>query len=439
MRPYAVFLLVCLSLTLLPSLQAQDVPPTPNEVQRVEAIATQVSIEIEQGVGAAQNETSRAFNLLGLFEAIGFFVTVGAGLGGLFGVFQLFSARQDLQQVRKDLLDEAQQLRASFAEEINRREQELRLLENNLMERAKVQAIDTSHALLANAMLPLGERQYRAGDYVGALNTYMRALELDRHNPVVHQRIGYVYTQKGDLEQAKQHYESAIEREKNFAPALAGLGFVNRRLGETIDKFLVNNDHLSATERIEKQVERDQLFNKAEGLLLQALALSPRLVDDDGESWWGVLGGLYKRRGQLDQALEAYKQVTEVTPESSYGYGNLAMLYMKKGEYDLMLKTYERVERIAATEALAETGNFWGYSDLTTARFAIGKVFEANESLPMAITLAPMDSPYMLKGLQDTLCDLMAVVPPDRRPPIESAIQEITLTLNERESMRHGV
>jgi tetratricopeptide (TPR) repeat protein len=438
MRPLAVFLLLCLCLAVLPAIHAQDTP-TPSDAQRVESIATQIAVEIDQGVEAAQNETGRAFNLLGLFEAIGFFVTVGAGLGGLFGVFQLFSARQDLQQVRKDLIEEAQQLRASFAEEIQRREQELRLLENNLMERAKTQAIDTSHALLANAMLPLGERQYRAGDYVGALNTYMRALELDRHNPVVHQRIGYVYTQKGDLEQAKQHYELAIEREKNFAPALAGLGFVNRRLGEAIDRTLLNNDHLTAGERVEKQVERDRLFNKAEGLLLQALALSPRLVDDDGESWWGVLGGLYKRRGQTDQALEAYKQVTEVTPESSYGYNNLAMLYMKKGEYDLMLKTYARVERIAATEALAETGNFWGYSDLTVARFALGKGFEANESLPMAITLAPVDSPYMLQGMLDTLCDLLNVIQEDRRPAIESAIQEIRLSLSERESVRHSV
>src|ERR1700753_2761580 len=114
MRPLAVLLLLCLALTVMPSLQAQDAPPTPNDVQRVEAVATQVADEIGRGIEAAQNETGRAFNLLGLFEAIGFFVTVGAGLGGLFGVFQLFSARQDLEKVRKDLLEEAQQLRASF-------------------------------------------------------------------------------------------------------------------------------------------------------------------------------------------------------------------------------------------------------------------------------------------------------------------------------------
>src|SRR5690606_17641921 len=167
-------------------------------------------------------------------------------------------------------------------------------------------------------------------------------------------------------------------------------------------------------------------------------SVSPRLVDDDGESWWGVLGGLYKRRGQIDQAIDAYKQVTEVTPESSYGFTNLALLYMKKNEPELMLKTFARSERIAASEAAAESGNFYGYSDLTVARFALGKAFEANESLPMAITLAPMDSPYMLQGMLETLTDLMSIIQEDRRPAIESAIQEITLTLSERESMRRG-
>jgi tetratricopeptide (TPR) repeat protein len=399
MRSFAVFLFVCLCFSVLSPIRAQDDLPTPNAVQQIEIIATQTSLEIAQGVQDTQNETSRAFNLLGLFEAIGFFVTIAAGVGGLLGVFQLFSARQDLQQVRKDLLDEAQQLRSRFDEEIQRREQELRQLEASLLERAQSQAQTTSQALLANAMLPLGERQYRTGDYVGTLNTYMRALELDPQNPVVHQRIGYVHTQKGDLELAKEHYEAAIEREPNFAPALAGLGFVYRRLGEIADKAIVNDDRLTPAARTEKQIERDRLFNKAEGLLLQALKISPRLVDDDGESWWGVLGGLYKRRGQIDQAVEAYKQVTEVTPESSYGYGNLALLYMKKNERDLMLKTYERVEKIAATEAASESGNFWGYADLTVARFALGKTIPAHESLPMAMTLAPMDSPYMLQGV----------------------------------------
>jgi len=41
--------------------------------------------------------------------------------------------------------------------------------------------------------------------------------------------------------------------------------------------------------------------------------------------------------------------------------------------------------------------------------------------------------------LLDTLCDLMNIIQEDRRPAIESAIQEITLTLSERESMRRGV
>ena len=171
MRPFAVFFLLCLCLGLLRPTFAQDTSPTSSEAEKLEFTATKIAVEIQAQVVAVQNETARAFNLLGLFEAIGFFVTIAAGVGGLLGVFQLFSARQDLQKVREELIEEAQQLRSRFDSEVERHEQELRQLETSLLEHAKSQAQITSQALLANAMLPQGARQYRAGDYVGTLNT----------------------------------------------------------------------------------------------------------------------------------------------------------------------------------------------------------------------------------------------------------------------------
>jgi tetratricopeptide (TPR) repeat protein len=286
--------------------------------------------------------------------------------------------------------------------------------------------------LLANALIPLGERQYRTSDYKGALSTYERALELDPYNPVINQRLGYVFTQTGDLEKAKLHYERAIEREKNFAPALAGLGYVFRRFGENAGSEL-SKGQFSEDERLHKTIARDQLLNRSEELLLQALDLSPKLVDDDGESYWGILGGLYKRRGQIDQAIEAYRKVTEVTPQSSYGYGNLALLYQKKNDRVAMIKTYERVEQIASKEADAEAGNFWGYSDLIVSSFAIGKVEQAKNALPIAISIAPIDSPYMLQGLTDTLRELENFLEAEKLPAIEEAIAMLAQEMERRE------
>lgn len=312
---------------------------------------------------------------------------------------------------------------------INERETELINLRQELEQAAQDDRQRTSDALLANALIPIGERQYRTSDYQGALTTYNRALGLDQDNPVINQRLAYVYIQSGEINKAKEHYEKAIEREQDFAPALAGLGFVYRRLGEK-----ASLDGLTSEERDAKLIERDQLFNRSEDLLLQALKLSPKLVDDDGESYWGILGSLYKRRGQIDQAIEAYRKVTEVTPQSSYGYGNLALLYQKKNEREKMLATYEIVEQIASKEAEAEAGNFWGYADLIVSSYAIGKVDQAKASLPIAISIAPEDSPYMLEGLADTLRELVNFLDDDKIPAIQEGLQILDEEMTRRAS-----
>src|SRR5690606_9951558 len=132
---------------------------------------------------------------------------------------------------------------------------------------AQEQRDDAAKASLAQSLLPLGERQYRSQDYVGALDTYKRALILDPDNLIIHYRMGYVYTQSGQLDEAEQNLRLALEIDPEFAPAMAALGYVYRRIGE----------------KMPAGIERDLMLNKGEEKMLNALTISPKLVDDDGE------------------------------------------------------------------------------------------------------------------------------------------------------------
>ena len=386
----------------------------------------------ERTLAEAEQAVDMAFNLLGLFEALGLVVTVGGVVLAAYGFSNFNNAKEELNRTRKQVLDEIETYRQGFDTEVKRREADLQSLRDTVMETAEAERQSTSNALLANALIPLGERQYRTSDYTGALATYNRALELDPQNPAVNQRLGYVYTQIGNLAQAEHHYQQALERERNFAPALAGLGYVKRRIGEQIERDLKHAE--DQDQRRQQRIDRDLYFNKAEELLLQALELSPRLVDDDGESWWGVLGGLYKRRGQIDQAIDAYQEATRVTPQSSYGPVNLALLYMKQNRREEMIEMYRKVEKIASQEASAEQGNFWGYADLIVSSFAIGKVEQAQEALPVAISIAPYDSSFMLESLASTLEELLNVIDEPDRTMIQTAIDEIYAELDHRAS-----
>lgn len=439
MRQYLVLvgLLFCIWLSVM-MVSAQDTTSDeqPDSVATLEAIVSEVessadraenavataiaiSLDSQEKLDQAKDATDLAFNMLGLFEAIGFLVTVAGAAFGLFGFQRLISAQGELTKARDEVQAQLKTSREEFNEEFTKQRTDLENLQADLKRAADERGEVTEKALLAQAYIPLGERQYRAQDYSGAISTYQTALQLDPNNPVIHYRLGYVYTQQGDLSQARHHYEQAMEKAENFAPAMAGLGYVIRRQGE----------------KMPDGIQRKEVMNQAEKLLLRAMDLSPKLVDDDGESWWGILGGLYRRRGQIDDAIYAYKQATIVTPQSSYGFGNLALLYMKQNRRDEMLKTYADVEKLAAAESAADVNNYWGHADLVVSRYALGKSKEAADVLERAIQIAPLESPYMLEGLQGTLEDLTKVLEADKVPAIEKAVERIKSVQSEREEI----
>jgi tetratricopeptide (TPR) repeat protein len=375
---------------------AQDETATPaptdatDALQEIYAIGTQVAERAEE----SSKEFDQATNFLGIFEAIGLIVALLSGLitvlavvGGVVGFRGLGAAQSELETARERIEAELAESRRRFDTDMQQRRDELESIRNQLERGAAEQRESAARSNLAQSLLTLGERQYRSQDFAGALDTYRRALELDPNSLITHYRLGYVYTQSGNLEQAQHHLTRALEIENNFAPALAALGYVYRRIGE----------------KMPAGIDRERTLNKAESLLLEGLAISPKLVDDDDESWWGSLGGLYRRRHQVDEAINAYERAGEITPKSSYAFSNLALLYVQKKDKDAMLRTYQRVEQLAWGEVQADVDNYWAYADLLTARLALGKEKEAEEIVTSVLEIAPADSPYVLESLLDTL------------------------------------
>ncbi|MDZ4767380.1 MAG: tetratricopeptide repeat protein [Chloroflexota bacterium] len=416
---------VCLAFAIPAAAQEATPEPAPVfDAAAVERVIEQVRDDLERSRAHAEDASryaSDASNFLSIFEAFGVVITIAAAALGVFGARQLFQTRADMKrmhseerdeldlalarftdeirqkqsdidQLAKQMIDNAQKQqnelardRVRFEAELNRKEQEVTDLNVQLRAQAASQREDARKTALALSLLPLGERQYRMQDYHGALATYERALELDEDNPIVHYRLGYIHFQVGNIESAENCLKRSLEIELDFAPAMAALGYIHRRQAE---KML-------------EGVDRELLMNLAERMLLTALKASPTLMDEDGESWWGSLGGLYRRRNQTEQAIAAYQAAARVTPFSSYPFSNLALLYSDRHDKASMLKAYERVERLARDEALAEVGNYYGYADLLTARLALGKVSDAEDALSSVFYTAP--SIYALHSLIETL------------------------------------
>ncbi len=405
MKRIAVMVTIAILLGIASAALGQDATTTPSPVPAATLslpdLATQVS---DNAIGAqraaedsrkyaedarseAQEQLALSNDLLGMFQNVtqtifaifGIAGPVLAVAAGYLGFNRLTAAQKELSEARE-----------RFEKEMREKQDDLTKVRKEVEASSEKQRENTANANLALSLLTLGERQYRSQDFQGALNTYRRALELDPSSLITHYRLGYVYTQSGTLERAEYHLNRALEIEKDFAPALAALGYVYRRIGE----------------KMTAGIERDQILNKAENLLLQGLKISDKLVDDDNESWWGSLGGLYRRRGQIDQAIAAYERASVLTPKSSYAFSNLALLYMQKENKEKMLKTYIRVEQLAFGEVQADVDNYWAYADLLTARLALGKIAEAEPVLVSVLEIAPKDSPYVFESLLDTLMRL---------------------------------
>jgi tetratricopeptide (TPR) repeat protein len=383
---------IALLLTTLLALAALTVPvlaqtneplPTDDNSQDLEIRLNEAVIVAENAAADAERLTNLAFNLLGIFEAVSVAITmVGAALGAV-GFLRLISAETNLTRAREDVQKEIEAIQQQFQS----RRHEFEVLSKQVTENTENQRREVANSTLATALLSFGERQYRAADFVGAVNTYQRALDLDGNNPVTFYRLGYVYNSQGNLDAAEEHFIRSLEIDAEFAPAVVALGFVYRRKGE----------------KMEEGLDREQMFNLAEKQMLQGLKMSPKLVDEDGESWWGALGGLYRRRSQVAQAIYAYEQATTVTPHSSYPFGNLATMYGRENNIEGMLRMYQRVERLAFAEVQAEVDNYWGYFDLLTAQLALGHRDKAEDNLSSVLETVPSDAVYALDTLVDTL------------------------------------
>ncbi|MCC6613861.1 MAG: tetratricopeptide repeat protein [Anaerolineae bacterium] len=241
----------------------------------------------------------------------------------------------------------------------------------------------------ASALLPVGERLYRAQDYGGALTNYLRASELDDDSPLIHYRVGYTQIQVNQLDRAMTHLNAALEIDGHFLPARAALGYLYRRLSEA-----PNMD----------EAARAQMLEEAEHHLSNAMMRAPRMLDEDDEAWMTSLAGIYRRRREYDRALAVYADASNITPFSSYPYAGVALVYADKNDYAQMFRNYERVEWRARKEIGARPTNPWGHINLLLARVALGrddKLIE--EEFTLTFLSLPKDAAFILPTLVSSM------------------------------------
>ena len=368
---------------------AQDAEATPEAssvVSQADTVNTSATLaDVEAVLEKVQEQGEIALASFGIFEAIGTAITVLTVVGALLGILLAFFGVRgvnDIRAAQSELKETTQRFSLKEAE-LDERIQRFDAMKENIQRQIQQ---DWHNSHLGLSLLPLARQQFRAGNTKGALHTYERAAELDPTNPVTLYHIAYIYTQENELEKAQTLLEKALEIDPTLDLARAALGFVYRRIGE---------------QQTDSQAY-DRYFELGKQYLNQALVNSERLVDDDGESWYGALAGLHNRLGEIDKAIFYYERASEVTPQSSYPFANLAMLYVQEGNRNFE-PAFEKVAQLAKEKANIELNDYWGYADLLTAQLALGQANDAETTLEQLLETVPPSVKDVIPRVRDTL------------------------------------
>lgn len=120
-----------------PTLEEDSVLISPEELrQMMEQLTLQTELTLDQAVAAAE-EAARAqdlaFNLLGIFEAISFVVTVGGAILGLVGFQRLLSAQNSLTEAREEVEKELEEIRKRSETDQQARRDEFKQLSDSIV------------------------------------------------------------------------------------------------------------------------------------------------------------------------------------------------------------------------------------------------------------------------------------------------------------------
>lgn len=350
---------------------------------------------------------------------------------GVLGVTSLQDLRQDTEDIKSELLDRLAQAERELNERVDVAQKELlskaeqlaaleaeleatiarnREVINEQIQAATKEARRSFEALSHHIM---AQRLARENNVDAAITACREAYELDPDNVPNNYLLGTLLTKKNDLDDAIRYLTLAFEasQEEDLSiPAQAALGLALRKKGDLqADPF-----------------ERNQFYHQAEGYLIEATQHDPQLLSEDRESYFGILGSLYRRQERTRDAIAAFQRAAEITPRRSYPYINLAMLYLEQQDQPSMEAMRRAAEQRARRRLEDTPDDYWARHDVALAVYLRGDVEEALRLFDEAIELSPGAS--VLDSVLARLLYLHDIAA--ETPGIDRAIERFTDAIN---------
>lgn len=151
---------------------------------------------------------------------------------------------------------------------------------------------------------------------------YQKALELFRvlvsqkENPEYYYNIGYIKTAQNKHFEAIEAFSKATRLDRLFVKAYKAMAMVYRAMGDT--QRAVESTQVA----VEIYMDTDKL-GKAEEMLNELLASGTQSLNV-----FNTLGVLYRKKGDIKEAMKQYKKALKIHPDEPYIYYNIGRLYL---------------------------------------------------------------------------------------------------------------
>lgn len=167
-----------------------------------------------------------------------------------------------------------------------------------------------------DALLYSARKHEMNNNYADALNSYKKALNLDRKNIAIMNNIAYMYLQLNLFEDSAAFSSNALELNRDHVPSLVNLAIALARSGNYTDAYS-NLDRAIKLEPAGKSVILNlAILNERQGNDSVALEYYSRLSNLGNTE--GLLGKarIYDKTGRTEEALVLYRQILSSTMQN---------------------------------------------------------------------------------------------------------------------------
>jgi len=151
---------------------------------------------------------------------------------------------------------------------------------------------------------------------------YQKALDLfqnlvnQKENPEYYYNIGYIKTAQNKHHEAIDAFSKATRLDRLFVKAYKAMAMVYKAMGAT--------DKVEECTRIAAEIYMDtDKLGKAEDLLNELLESGTNSLNV-----FNTLGVLYRKKGDIKEAMKQYKKALRIHPDEPYIYYNIGRLYL---------------------------------------------------------------------------------------------------------------